>query len=54
MTGRPLGRLSPFHYYRALELLTGRPLALSHVGVLLAAGLVGVGVAAAVFARRDL
>lgn len=46
--------LSPFHYYRAMELLTGQPLALSHVAVLLGAGAAGTAVAAVVFARRDL
>ena len=46
--------LSPFHYFRAMELLTGRPLALSNLTVLLVAGAVGMAIAALVFARRDL
>ncbi|HWR97540.1 MAG TPA: ABC transporter permease subunit [Candidatus Methanoperedens sp.] len=46
--------LSPFHYYRAMELLLGRPLDLSHLAVLLAAGAAGMVVAAVVFERRDL
>jgi ABC-type transport system involved in multi-copper enzyme maturation permease subunit len=46
--------LSPFHYFRALELLMGRPLALSHLAVLLGAGAAGMALAAVVFARRDL
>jgi len=46
--------LSPFHYYRAMELLMGRPLALSNLAVLLVAGTVGMAVAGLVFARRDL
>jgi ABC-2 type transport system permease protein len=46
--------LSPFHYFRPLELLMGRPLALSHVGILLGAGAAGMILAALVFVRRDL
>jgi ABC-2 type transport system permease protein len=46
--------LSPFHYFRAVELLAGRPLDASHLAVLLAAGLVGMALAAVVFTRRDL
>ena len=46
--------LSPFHYFRAMDLLMGRPLALSHLAVLLVAGAVGMVVAGLVFARRDL
>jgi len=46
--------LSPFHYFRAMELLMGRPLALSHVAVLLVAGAVGMALAWLVFTRRDL
>lgn len=49
-----LAWLSPFHYYRAMELLTGRPLALSHLAVLLGAGGAGMAVAYLVFSRRDL
>ena len=46
--------LSPFHYYRAMELLMGRPLALSNLAVLLVSGAAGMAVACLVFARRDL
>jgi hypothetical protein len=46
--------LSPFHYFRAMELLVGRPLALSHLAVLLGAGACGIAVAYLVFSRRDL
>lgn len=46
--------LSPFHYYRAMELLMGRPLAPSHIAVLLGTGAAGIAVAYLVFARRDL
>lgn len=46
--------LSPFHYYRAMDLLMGRPLPLAHVAVLLGAGAVGTSLAWLVFARRDL
>lgn len=46
--------LSPFHYFRAMELLMGRPLALSNLAVLLVSGIVGMVVACQVFAMRDL
>jgi hypothetical protein len=46
--------ISPFHYFRAMELLRGEPLALSHLAALLGAAALGVAVAAVVFARRDL
>lgn len=46
--------LSPFHYFRAMELLMGRPLAFSNLAVLLVAGAAGMVVAWLVFERRDL
>jgi ABC-type transport system involved in multi-copper enzyme maturation permease subunit len=46
--------LSPFHYFRAMELLLGRPLALSNLAVLLVSGTAGMVVAWLAFARRDL
>jgi hypothetical protein len=46
--------LSPFHYFRAMELLMGRPLSLSHLAGLLGAAAVGMALAGLVFARRDL
>jgi len=46
--------LSPFHYFRAMDLLMGRPLALSNLAVLLVSGAAGMVVACLVFARRDL
>ena len=49
-----LAWLSPFHYFRAVELLTGRQLALSNLVVLLVAGAGGMVLAGVVFARRDL
>jgi len=49
-----LAWLSPFHYFRAMELLTGRPLAFSHLIVLLVSGAGGMVLAGVLFARRDL
>lgn len=46
--------LSPFHYYRAMELLLGRPLALSNIVLLLGGGAVGAAAAFLIFGRRDL
>jgi hypothetical protein len=46
--------LSPFHYFKAMELLQGRPLPFPHLAALLAGGAAGAGVAFLVFARRDL
>lgn len=46
--------LSPFHYFRAMELLMGRPLALANIAVLLIAAAVGMALAWLVFAKRDL
>lgn len=49
-----LARLSPFHYYRATDLLLGQPLDVRHLVALLGAGAAGVALAFAVFERRDL
>ena len=46
--------LSPFHFFRAMELLMGRELVLSNLAVLLLAGAAGAALASVVFARRDL
>jgi hypothetical protein len=46
--------LSPFHYFRAMELLLGRPLALSHLATLVLSGAAAAAIAFLVFARRDL
>jgi len=46
--------LSPFHYFRARELLMGQPLSLSNLAVLFIAGAIGMALAWLVFARRDL
>jgi hypothetical protein len=46
--------LSPFHYYRAMDLLMGRPLPASHIEALVGTGAVGVALAYVAFGRRDL
>lgn len=46
--------LSPFHHFRAMDLLTGQPLALSSLAALLVTGTAGMILASLVFARRDL
>jgi hypothetical protein len=54
---KPLGelaRLSPFHYYNPLELVTGKPLPVSDIGILLSAGALAVAVAYVLFLRRDV
>lgn len=49
-----LGRLSPFHYFNPIEIVSGRPVSLGHFAVLAAIGLSGIAVAYTVYARRDL
>jgi len=51
---RLASRLSPFHYFEPMTLLTGSPLSGSNVGVLLAIAAAGTATAYAIFARRDL
>jgi len=51
---KPIARFSPFHYYNPLDLVMGRPLSMTDVGVLLAAGAVGIAAAYVLFARRDV
>ncbi len=46
--------LSPCHYFRAAVLIQGRPLAVSNLAVLLAAGAAGMALAGLVFSQRDL
>ena len=52
--GRPLGRLSPFHYFNPIELVSGRPVTWSHLAVLAAVGAGGMAVAYIVYSKRDL
>jgi ABC-type transport system involved in multi-copper enzyme maturation permease subunit len=49
-----LAPVSPFHYFDAMALVTGRSLPLGHVAVLAGAGAAGVALAFLLFARRDL
>ncbi|MGE5361619.1 MAG: ABC transporter permease subunit, partial [Bacteroidales bacterium] len=46
--------LSPFHYFDATAMVMGRPLPTWHIAVLLATAAAAVGLAFALFARRDL
>jgi hypothetical protein len=47
-------RLSPFHYFDPVSLVSGAPLNMRHVVVLLAIGLAGAIVSYGIFSRRDL
>jgi ABC-type transport system involved in multi-copper enzyme maturation permease subunit len=47
-------RLSPFHYYNPLELVTGAPLPVSDIGILLGTGALAVVIAYVLFLRRDI
>jgi hypothetical protein len=51
---KPIARVSPFRYYNPLDLVMGRPLSMTDVGVLLAAGAIGMAAACLLFARRDI
>ena len=51
---RLASRLSPFHYFEPMALLTGATLNGSNVGVLLAIAAAGTAAGYAIFARRDL
>ncbi|HEY5998700.1 MAG TPA: hypothetical protein VI078_05285 [bacterium] len=51
---RTIARLSPFHYYRAVDLLLGRPLDWTHLAALAAGGAAGTVLALVIFLRRDL
>ena len=51
---KPAARFSPFRYHNPLDLVMGRPLSLIDVGLLLAAGAVGVAIAYIFFTRRDI
>jgi hypothetical protein len=49
-----LGRLSPFHYFNPIEIVSGSPLRLAHAGVLAAVGTAGIALAYLLYSRRDL
>lgn len=49
-----IARLSPFHYYDAMAMVMGKPLPAAHVEVLGITAVVGIGLAFALFSRRDL
>jgi hypothetical protein len=49
-----LGRLSPFHYYNPIEIVSGQPLRLDQLAVLAGVGASGILLAYIVYARRDL
>jgi hypothetical protein len=51
---RPLARLSPFHYYQPMEILSGRATATTHIAGLLTTVMVLVGIAYVLYDRRDL
>jgi ABC-2 type transport system permease protein len=54
---RPLrgpARLSPFHYYNPLDLVTGSPLPAGDIGILLGTSAAAVAVAFLIFRRRNL
>jgi ABC-2 type transport system permease protein len=48
------GRLSPFHYFNPIDIVSGRNVPLADVAVLVAIGAVGIAAAYVVYARRDL
>lgn len=51
---RALSRLSPFHFWEPMALLSGAGLTAKNVIVLLAIGVVGTAISYGGFARRDL
>lgn len=51
---KPIARFSPFRYYNPLDLVMGRALSTTDVGVLLATGGIGIVAAYVLFARRDI
>ena len=53
----PLSRISPaspFHYFEPMTLITGAPLNVAHIALLVGIGVAGAIAAHVVFARRDL
>jgi len=51
---REISRLSPFHYFEPMPLVTGAPLNVAHIAILLGVAAAGSLVAYVVFSRRDL
>jgi len=51
---RGVSRLSPFHYFEPMSVITGGRLSGTNVATLLAIGLVGAIASAVIFSRRDL
>jgi ABC-2 type transport system permease protein len=51
---REASRLSPFHYFEPMSLISGAPLSGRNVATLVAIGLVGAIASAVIFSRRDL
>jgi len=51
---RYVSRLSPFHYFEPMSLLSGAPLNRRNIAVLLAVGLLGTTASYIAFSRRDL
>jgi ABC-2 type transport system permease protein len=51
---RDVSRLSPFHYFEPMSLISGGQLSAMNVTTLLAIGLVGAIASAVIFSRRDL
>jgi ABC-2 type transport system permease protein len=51
---RSVSRLSPFHYFEPMSLLTGAPLNRGNITVLVAIGLLGTTAGYVAFSRRDL
>jgi hypothetical protein len=51
---RPASIASPFHYFEPMALITGQPLNLGNLAVLLSVGAAGTAVAYAVFTHRDI
>jgi ABC-2 type transport system permease protein len=49
-----VAKLSPFHYYNAMELVAGRPLPLANLWILGGTAIAGVALAYVLFSRRDL
>ncbi len=52
--GQRFAWLSPFHYYESWTLLSGQPLRLTDIAVLLGIGVAAIALAYAIFARRDV
>lgn len=51
---REVGRVSPFHYFNPLDIISGRPIEPLQAGVLLGVACAGAAAAYVLYARRDL